>query len=342
MSKTILITGGAGFIGSNFVDYIFRQYPDYHIVVLDALTYAGSPDNLSDEIKKSKRFEFWYGNVTNDDLMSQLISRANIIVHFAAESHVARSIFDNKIFYVTDVLGTQAVSNAVVRSKSVERFIHISTSEVYGTAISNPMTEDHPLNPLSPYASAKAGADRLVYSYIASYNIPATILRPFNQFGPRQHLEKVIPRFITSAILDEPLTVHGDGSAIRDWLYVEDTCKRIDKVIHAPIVKIQGEVFNLGSGFDLDVLSIAQKVLEICKKPNDMVSFIGDRPGQVHHHISSTEKAKRILGVEEARSFEQGLEQTIAWYQNNRAWWEKLLWMRHVPIMTESGKVEYH
>lgn len=342
MSKTILITGGAGFIGSNFVDYIFRQYPDYHIVVLDALTYAGSPDNLSDEIKKSKRFEFWYGNVTNDDLMSQLISRANIIVHFAAESHVARSIFDNKIFYVTDVLGTQAVSNAVVRSKSVERFIHISTSEVYGTAISNPMTEDHPLNPLSPYASAKAGADRLVYSYIASYNIPATILRPFNQFGPRQHLEKVIPRFITSAILDEPLTVHGDGSAIRDWLYVEDTCKRIDKVIHAPIDKIQGEVFNLGSGFDLDVLSIAQKVLEICKKPNDMVSFIGDRPGQVHHHISSTEKAKRVLGVEEARSFEQGLEQTIAWYQNNRAWWEKLLWMRHVPIMTESGKVEYH
>lgn len=342
MSKTILITGGAGFIGSNFVDYIFRTYPEYHIVVLDALTYAGSPDNLSDEIKKSKRFEFWYGNVTNDDLMSQLISRANIIVHFAAESHVARSIFDNKIFYVTDVLGTQAVSNAVVRSKSVERFIHISTSEVYGTAISNPMTEDHPLNPLSPYASAKAGADRLVYSYIASYDIPATILRPFNQFGPRQHLEKVIPRFITSAILDEPLTVHGDGSAIRDWLYVEDTCKRIDKVIHAPIEKIQGEVFNLGSGFDLDVLSIAKKVLEICKKPDDMVSFIGDRPGQVHHHISSTDKATKVLGIEAARSFEQGLEQTINWYQNNRAWWEKLLWMRHVPIMTESGKVEYH
>jgi dTDP-glucose 4,6-dehydratase len=342
MSKTILITGGAGFIGSNFVDYIFNKYPDYHVVVLDALTYAGSPDNLSDEIKKSKRFEFWYGNVTNDDLMSQLISRANIIVHFAAESHVARSIFDNKIFYVTDVLGTQAVSNAVARSKSVERFIHISTSEVYGTAISNPMTEDHPLNPLSPYASAKAGADRLVYSYIASYNIPATILRPFNQFGPRQHLEKVIPRFITSAILGEPLTVHGDGSAIRDWLYVEDTCKRIDKVIHAPIEKIQGEVFNLGSGFDLDVLSIAQKVLEICGKSKDMVEFIGDRPGQVHHHISSTEKARTVLGVEEARSFEQGLEQTINWYQNNRAWWEKLLWMRHVPIMTESGKVEYH
>lgn len=342
MSKTILITGGAGFIGSNFVDYIFRTYPDWKIICLDALTYAGSPDNLSEEIKKSPRFEFWYGNVTNDDLMSQLISRAHIIVHFAAESHVARSIFDNKIFYVTDVLGTQAVSNAVVRNKNIERFVHISTSEVYGTAESNPMTEDHPLNPLSPYASAKAGADRLVYSYIASYKIPATILRPFNQFGPRQHLEKVIPRFITSAILDEPLTVHGDGSAIRDWLYVEDTCQRIDKVLQAPIDKIQGEVFNLGSGFDLDILSIAKKVLEIMKKPDDLVQFIGDRPGQVHHHISSTAKAANVLGVEPARSFENGLEKTIHWYQNNRAWWEKLLWMRHVPIMTESGKVEYH
>jgi dTDP-glucose 4,6-dehydratase len=342
MAKTILITGGAGFIGSNFVDYIYRTYPDYHILVLDALTYAGSPDNIADEIKNSKRFEFWYGNVTNDDLVSQLVSRADIIVHFAAESHVARSIFDNKVFYVTDVLGTQAIANAVVRNKNVERFIHISTSEVYGTAESNPMTEDHPLNPLSPYASAKAGADRLVYSYIAAYHIPACILRPFNQFGPRQHLEKVIPRFITSAILDEPLTLHGDGSAIRDWLYVEETCKRIDRVLQTPIKDIQGEVFNLGSGFDLDILSIAKMVLSMLKKPDDLVSFIGDRPGQVHHHISSTDKAAKVLGVKPAPAFEEGLEKTIRWYENNRAWWEKLVWMRHVPIMTESGKVEYH
>jgi dTDP-glucose 4,6-dehydratase len=342
MRKTILITGGAGFIGSNFVDYIFRTYPEYHILVLDALTYAGSPDNIADEIKQSKRFEFWYGNVTNDDLVSQLVSRADIIVHFAAESHVARSIFDNKVFYVTDVLGTQAVANAVVRNKNVERFIHISTSEVYGTAETNPMTEAHPLNPLSPYASAKAGADRLVYSYIAAYHIPACILRPFNQFGPRQHLEKVIPRFITSAILDEPLTIHGDGSAIRDWLYVEETCKRIDKVLNAPIESIRGEVFNLGSGFDLDVLSIARMVLKMLNKPDDLVEFIGDRPGQVHHHISSTEKARSVLGISAAPAFDDGLEKTIRWYEQNRAWWEKLVWMRHVPIMTESGKVEYH
>jgi dTDP-glucose 4,6-dehydratase len=340
--KTILITGGAGFIGSNFLEYLFRKYPEYHIIVLDALTYAGSPDNIPDDIKASKRFEFWYGNVTNDDLVSQLVGRSDVVVHFAAESHVARSIFDNKIFYVTDVLGTQAVANAVTRKKDIDRFIHISTSEVYGTAHTNPMTEEHPLNPLSPYASAKAGADRLVYSYIASYGIPACILRPFNQYGPKQHLEKVIPRFITSALLEEPLTVHGSGNALRDWLYVQDTCERIDRVMHAPIDKIQGEVFNLGSGFELDVLSIAKMVLDILKKPDDLISHIGNRPGQVDRHISSTAKASEVLGIKPGRPFEQGLEETIAWYQSHRGWWEKLLWMRHVPIITESGKVEYH
>jgi dTDP-glucose 4,6-dehydratase len=255
---------------------------------------------------------------------------------------VARSIFDNKIFYVTDVLGTQAVANAVTRHKGIDRFIHISTSEVYGTAHTVPMSEEHPLNPLSPYASAKAGADRLVYSYIASYSIPACILRPFNQYGPKQHLEKVVPRFITSALLDEPLTVHGTGGAIRDWLYVQDTCKRIDKVMHAPIEKIKGEVFNLGSGEEADVLHIAKLVLEILKKPDDLITHIGNRPGQVDRHISSTAKSHDVLGIEPGRPFAQGLEETIHWYKNNRAWWEKLLWMRHVPIMTESGKVEYH
>lgn len=189
---------------------------------------------------------------------------------------------------------------------------------------------------------ARRPAQGLVYSYIASYSIPACIVRPFNQYGPKQHLEKVVPRFITSALLDEPLTVHGSGNAIRDWLYVEDTCKRIDKIMHAPIEKIKGEVFNLGSGFELDVLAIAKLVLSILKKPDDLLSFIGNRPGQVDRHISSTEKARSVLGIEPGRPFEQGLEETIDWYKKNRGWWEKLLWMRHVPIMTEKGKVEYH
>ena len=254
MSKVILITGGAGFIGSNFFRYMFEKYPNYRFIILDALTYAGNPENIPQEMMTDERLEFWYGNVCNGELVYNLVEKSDIVVHFAAESHVARSIFDTQIFFKTDVLGTQTVATAVVKTERVEKFIHISSSEVYGTAVESPMTEDHPLNPMSPYASAKAGADRLVYSYWKTYDIPTIILRPFNQYGPNQHLEKVIPRFITSAILNEPLTVHGTGEAKRDWLYVEDLCKRIDLVIHADLKKVKGEVINLGSGFDLDVL----------------------------------------------------------------------------------------
>ncbi len=341
--RTILVTGGAGFIGSNFVEYWFNKYADDRIIVLDALTYAGNPDNFPEGIRNSDRFEFWYGNVTNDELVNNLVSRADIVVHFAAESHVARSIFDNKIFYITDVIGTQTVANAVLKNyKTVERFIHVSTSEVYGTALSKPMTEDHPLNPMSPYASAKAGADRLVYSYWATYDIPAVIVRPFNQYGPRQHLEKVIPRFITSALKNEALTVHGNGSARRDWLYVDDTCERLDIIINAPLGKVKGEVFNIGSGFDLDILSIARMILKITGRQESLITFIGDRPGQVQNHVSSTGKAAEVLGIKPGRPFEEGLITTIEWYKNNEEWWRKIEWMKHIRIMTKSGEIELH
>ncbi|MBX7219308.1 MAG: dTDP-glucose 4,6-dehydratase [Blastocatellia bacterium] len=339
--KTYLITGGAGFIGSNFVRYLFHTYPEARIIVLDALTYAGNPDNIPAEIKESPRFEFWYGNVNNAGLVSRLVKQANVVVHFAAESHVARSIFDDRIFFETDVLGTQTVCSAILDS-NVERFIHISTSEVYGTAETNPMTEDHPLNPLTPYASAKAGADRLVYSYWATYDLPAVIVRPFNQYGPNQHLEKVIPRFITSALLNEPLTVHGDGSSRRDWVYVEDTCQALDRLLTAPLEQVRGQVINLGTGISLDVLTIAERILSVMDKPQSLISYIGDRPGQVQHHISSTDKIKRLAGWEAATDFEAGLRRTIAWYQENESWWRKLTWMKHVPIKTRTGEVEYY
>lgn len=341
--RVLLVTGGAGFIGSNFVEYWFNKYSEDKIIVLDALTYAGNPENFSEHIKSSSRFEFWYGNVTNDELVDNLVSRADIVVHFAAESHVARSIFDNKIFYVTDVIGTQTVVNAVLKNyKTVERFIHVSTSEVYGTALENPMTEEHALNPMSPYASAKAGADRLVYSYWATYDIPAVIVRPFNQYGPRQHLEKVVPRFITSALKNEPLTIHGDGSARRDWLYVDDTCDRLDIIINTSLDEVKGEVFNIGSGFDLDVLSIAKMILKVTNKEENLITFIGDRLGQVQHHISSTEKASKVLETKPGRSFEEGMIQTIEWYKNNEEWWRKIEWMKHIKVMTKSGEMEMH
>jgi dTDP-glucose 4,6-dehydratase len=192
--KTVLVTGGAGFIGSNFIRHIFHKYPEYKIIVLDALTYAGNIENIPVEIRDSGRFEFWYGNLNNLDLVDDLVERSQIIVHFAAETHVARSLYLNRVFFITDVLGTQAIANAVLKhSDTVERLVHISTSEVYGTALKDPMDEEHPLNPTTPYAAAKAGADRLVYSYVESYGIPGVIIRPFNNYGPHQHLESNPP-----------------------------------------------------------------------------------------------------------------------------------------------------
>src|SRR6266487_3359339 len=230
-AKTILVTGGAGFIGSNFARHLYRKYPEYRILVVDALTYAGSVSNLPEGAQQSGRYEFWYGDVRNGELMDTLVSRADIVVHMAAESHVTRSIYDNRLFFETDVLGTQTVANAVTKCRDrIERFIHVSTSEVYGSALSERMDEEHPLNPQSPYASAKCGADRLVYSYWATYQIPAVIVRPFNNYGPHQHLEKVVPRFITSCILGEPMRVHGDGSAARDFIHVEDHCEALDRL----------------------------------------------------------------------------------------------------------------
>lgn len=321
--------------------YLYHKYP-YRLLVLDLLTYAGSLENIPEEIKGSPRFEFWYGNVNNAGLVESLVSRSDAVVHFAAESHVARSIFDDRIFFETDVLGTQTVAAAVLEHSRVERFIHISTSEVYGTALRFPMDEDHPLNPMTPYASAKAGADRLVYSYWATYDIPAVILRPFNQYGPYQHLEKVVPRFITAALQNEPLTVHGDGQSRRDWSFVEDTCEAIDAVLHADLSLVKGEVFNVGTGFDLDVLSLAEKVLELLDKPKTLIRFIGERPGQVQHHLATYEKLHKRLGWRPKTSFEKGLEKTIDWYASNVDWWKKLQWMRHVPIKKRDGTVEYY
>lgn len=342
--NTILVTGGMGFMGSNFVKYWLRNYPSDKVIVLDNLTYAGNPDNIPFHIRKDgERFEFWYGDVCNGELTDSLVQKSDIVVHFAAETHVARSIFDNKIFFTTDVLGTQTVATAVVKHHTtVDRFIHISTSEVYGTALYEPMDENHPLNPCSPYASAKCGADRLVYSFIKTYNIPGVILRPFNQYGPYQHLEKVIPRFITSALKNELLTIHGSGKARRDWLHVEDTCQRIEKVINAPIKKISGEVFNLGSGEAYNVMEIAQMILNMLNKPKSLIKHTGDRLGQVQNHRSSVEKAAKMLGIQAGRPFEEGLRHTIEWYENNEAWWRRLEWMKCIKVMTKSGKMEEH
>jgi dTDP-glucose 4,6-dehydratase len=343
--KTILITGGAGFIGSNFVRYLYNKYPSYKIIVLDALTYAGSTESLPVDINKAdnSRLLFWYGDVRNAELVDILVSQSDIIVHFAAETHVTRSIYDNFQFFETDVIGTQTITNAVLQYKNkVERFIHISTSEVYGTAQDKLMDEEHSLKPMSPYASAKAGADRLVYSYWATYGIPAVIVRPFNTYGFYQHLEKAIPRFITSCILNEPLRVHGDGSASRDYIFVEDVCAGIDTLMHAGLKKVTGEVFNIASGRHRSMLSIARDVIRIMGKSESLIQFVGERPGQVFRHTGDIKKIKHMFGWKPKVEWEDGLEKTIGWYEDNEAWWSKQLWMRTVPIVTRNGKRELH
>jgi dTDP-glucose 4,6-dehydratase len=335
----VLVTGGAGFMGSNLVRYLLNKYSDYKILILDALTYAGSVDN----IPRDERVEFHYGDVRNEKLVDNLVAKSDVIIHMAAETHVTRSIYDDWSFIQTDILGTASVASAVLRNyKSVERFIHISTSEVYGTSRKEIMDEEHPLMPMSPYAGAKAGADRLVYSYYCTYDLPIIILRPFNNYGPYQHLEKVIPRFITSCILNEPLTVHGDGRQSRDWVYVEDFCKAVDRAMHCKIDKVKGEAINIGTGRSIDILTIASMIVEKMGKPKTLITHIDDRPSQVFRHISSTEKAYKLLGWKAETRFEDGIDKTIDWYKNNRWWWERQLWMRKVPIRLKDGRVVYH
>jgi len=341
--ETILVTGGAGFIGSNFINYMYKKYPDYRFLVLDALTYAGNPDNFNLLVKNDNRFEFWYGDVRNSEIVNDLVAQADYVFHFAAETHVARSIFDNKVFFETDILGTQTICNAILKNTGrIKKYIHISTSEVYGSAVDGAMDENHPLMPCSPYASAKAGADRLVYSYWKTYEIPAIIIRPFNNYGPHQHLEKVVPRFITSAILNESLTIHADGTASRDWIYVEDHCKALDAVLHIENEDLFGKAINIGTGIDINIKTIAEKILNKMNKPLDLITHVHSRPGQVEKHIASTQRAKEHLAWEAETDFSRGLDLTIDWYANNQRWWEPLRWMRHIPIKMKNGTVVMH
>ena len=328
-TKTILVTGGAGFIGSNFINHLHKRHPGVRILLLDALTYAGNLDSIDPALKQSGSFRFYHGNITQPDIVGKLVAQSDIVVHFAAESHVTRSIYDNSLFFETDVIGTQVIANAIV-NHPVERFIHISSSEVYGTALRNPMDEDHPLNPMSPYAAAKAGADRLVYSYMHTYRLPAVIVRPFNNYGPCQHLEKAIPNFIVSALLEQPLTVHGDGKSSRDWMYVEDTCEALCRLLKVPLQTVAGQAINLGTGIDTPVETIARKILALLNLPESFLTHIEDRPGQVSRHIASTWKAKRLLGWEAKVSLDEGLAKTVEFYAHQRGWWQKFLWMKEL------------
>ena len=319
----VLVTGGAGFIPSNLIRHLL-EHTSHEVISLDSLTYAASIENLAD-VMSHPRLEFVQGDIRDAELVHEVVGGVDVIVNAAAESHVEKSIRDGASeFVTTNVEGTQILLDAI-RAQPVERFLLLSSSEVYGTAEYAPMDERHPLEPRSPYAATKAGADRLAYSYRVTYDLPIVIVRPFNNYGPRQHPEKVVPRFVTQALSGEPLTVHGDGHASRDWLYVDDTASAIEALIDAPLDAVDGEVVNVATGTDLSVGEIAGLVLEAVGDPTVEVVHVDERPGQVDRHIGSTEKLATLTGWRASTSFAEGLERTIAWYRDNEAWWRGIL-----------------
>jgi dTDP-glucose 4,6-dehydratase len=322
LSTRVLVTGGAGFISSNFIRHLL-EHTDHEVVSLDALTYAGNLENLAD-VLSHERLSFVEGDIRDAKLVREIVAGIDVIVNAAAESHVEKSIEEGASeFVTTNVEGTQILLDAI-RETPVERFILISSSEVYGTAERAPMDEEHPLNPRSPYAATKAGGDRLAYSYFVTYGLPIVIVRPFNNYGPRQHPEKVIPRFITQALADEPLTIHGDGRASRDWLFVDDDAEAIESIIEAPIDRLAGEVLNVATGIDISVAEIADRVLDLLGKPALLKAHVDERLGQVDRHIGSTERIAELTGWRARTSFDAGLERTVAWYRDNEAWWRAL------------------
>jgi dTDP-glucose 4,6-dehydratase len=321
--KRILVTGGAGFISSNMIRYLLEETP-HEVVTMDALTYAGNLANLAD-VLEHERLRFIHGDIRDLADVTTALEGVDVIVNAAAESHVSKSIEQGGgEFVTTNVVGTQVLLDAM-RERPIERFILISSSEVYGTAESDPMTEDHPLNPRSPYAGTKAGGDRLAYSYWCTYGLPITIIRPFNNYGPFQHPEKVIPRFIIQALTDRPLTIHGNGIASRDWLHVFDTAEAITAACEAPLDAIVGETINVATGIDESVEEIADAILDILGKPSSLKHHITDRPGQVDRHIGSTGKALELLGWRSSIPFSDGLERTVRWYRDNPDWWQSVM-----------------
>ncbi|MFA5866600.1 MAG: dTDP-glucose 4,6-dehydratase [Actinomycetota bacterium] len=315
----LLVTGGAGFIGSNFIRYMLDKYPDYEIVNLDKLTYAGNLENLRD-VEKDPRYSFVKGDICDAKWIDDLAKNVDAIINFAAESHVDRSIEDPQSFVVTDVLGTQNILEAVKNNK-VERFLHISTDEVYGSIPEGRSSvETDPIEPNSPYSASKAGGDLLCRAYFETYGTPVMITRSSNNFGPYQYPEKLISLLTTNAIDGLPLTVYGDGLNVRDWIYVMDNCEGLDAVFHKGKI---GEVYNIGGGNEKTNLEIVKQIVAETGAPDSLITYVDDRLGHDRRYSLDSTKAK-ALGWAPRRDFRDAMSETIRWYQENEAWWRPL------------------
>ena len=316
--KRYLVTGGAGFIGSNYIRYMLKKHRDVEIINLDKLTYAGNPDNLKD-IQADSRYKFIKGDICDEVLVNKIMTEIDFVVNFAAESHVDRSIGAPDDFIRTDVFGTFVLLEAA-RTKKIEKFIQISTDEVYGSIDKGSFTENDPLMPSSPYSASKTGADRLAFSYFVTYDLPVIITRCSNNFGPFHYPEKLIPLFVTNAIENKNLPIYGDGKNVRDWIYVEDHCDGVDFVCQNGRL---GEVYNIGGGNERTNLEITDRILKKLEKPQSLMTFVKDRLGHDRRYSVDCSKIAD-LGWQPKHNFEEALDKTISWFMENNWWWKKL------------------
>lgn len=318
----LLVTGGAGFIGSNFVLFMLKQHPEYQIINIDALTYAGNLENLK-SIEDNSQYTFIKADITDANVMNEIMAQGiEVVVNFAAESHVDRSILEPDVFVKTNVLGTQVLLN-VAKQHNIKKFIQVSTDEVYGTLGETGLfSESTPLAPNSPYSASKAGGDLLVRAYHETFGLPVNITRCSNNYGPFQFPEKLIPLIISKALVNEPLPVYGDGLNIRDWLYVEDHCSAIDLVIHKGR---PGEVYNIGGNNERTNLQIIKMILQQLGKPESLITYVRDRPGHDRRYGIDPLKTVTELGWKPKHSFETGIKETITWYLENKDWWTRIL-----------------
>jgi dTDP-glucose 4,6-dehydratase len=315
----VLVTGGAGFIGSHFVHHLLRRFPDSHAVVLDALTYAGRRENLDGVSARS--LTFIQGDIRDPAVVATAMAGCDVALNFAAESHVDRSIETPGEFIQTDVFGVFVLCEEARRQR-LKRFIQVSTDEVYGEVLEGHATESWPLMPRSPYAASKAGGDRLAYAYWATWGLPVVVSRCANNYGPRQYPEKLVSLFITNAIDDQPLPVYGTGLNQRDWLHVEDHCAALVALLEHP--GIEGETFNIGAQHELDVLTITSTILKLLGKPETLIRHVEDRPGHDRRYAVDSGKLTRLTGWSPRVAFADGMRDTVDWYRANQSWWRPI------------------
>ena len=314
----ILVTGGSGFIGSNFIRHVLETYPDYRIINLDKLTYAGNQDNLKD-IENNPNYSFVRGDICDTDVVNEVMQQVDQVVHFAAESHVDRSIDDGSVFVRTNVFGTYTLLESALEH-GIKRFVHVSTDEVYGSINEGSFKETDILIPSSPYSSTKAGSDLLAQSYYITHELPVIITRCTNNFGPYQYPEKLIPLFVTNLLENKKVPVYGTGQNIRDWIYVLDHCKAVDFVLHNGSV---GEIYNIGGGAEKTNLEITEMIIEKVGSDGSMIEYVKDRRGHDLRYSLDCSKLKE-LGWAPEYDFDEALEETVRWYVEKRWWWEKL------------------